>query len=237
MAGRLSDVSPPHLSMNHTATCDDAATAGLIHPYRCPKLMEEGYCRLTCQRRGYHSEADDHPSLTVPPLPAIERSAVPHTQASSLPVLLTSDWHMEPWYDTSGRGVVDGDSRVSRYSDSTLQNAWTCQDGSGRTVTCTVTGYHDPPVDFIESHLQWFSEQFVEPGESPLLLFIGDTSTHKVTGGGTTVYSWVETVSLITERAVRSLMAVSAPSNIFYVNGNNDAVHNAAFVSTNDPDR
>jgi hypothetical protein len=96
--------------------------------------------------------------------------------------------------------------------------------------------YHDPPVEFIESHLQWFSENFVEPGESPLVLFVGDTSTHKVTGGGT-VYSWVDTVSLITERAVTSLMAVSAPSNIFYVNGNNDAVHNAAFVSTSDPDR
>jgi hypothetical protein len=117
---------------------------------------------------------------------------------------------------------VEGDDRVSRYVNSTLANAWTCQDGMGETVQCTVTGRNDPPMDLIDSHLQWFSNVFVgNETKNPLVLFLGDTLTHK-TSSSNPVYSWVDTVSLITEKALASLSDVTTPESIFYVNGNND---------------
>ena len=76
-------------------------------------------------------------------------------------MLVSSDFHMEPWYDTSNnRGQeAGGDYRVSRYVESTVDMRYVCRDATeGGEVAdgCPVTNRNDPPLNFVNTHIDWF---------------------------------------------------------------------------------
>lgn len=118
------------------------------------KVREMLSARVHEEQRLYQRLAlDDEQSLYQRLTPAVRQM-----KGENPWLVLTSDWHLEPWFDTSdnrGRNA-GGDKRVSRFDDSDVQQKWSCRACHDCTepVQCTVTGKNDPPINLIESHLE-----------------------------------------------------------------------------------
>ena len=112
--GDLDDDPPPGHGRSH---CDELVDARRI---RCSELERSGHCRLSCggHQRAFFSRT---PAATMMASRRRTQQRAPRgdsPRAGSAKVLLSSDWHLEPWYDTTGAGSVDGDARVSRFNSS-----------------------------------------------------------------------------------------------------------------------
>ena len=110
--GGLDDNPPPGHGLSR---CDELVDA---HQLRCSELERSGHCRLSC---GAHERAFFSRLPTVMPSRRRAQQRVPRgdsPRGGSAKVLLSSDWHLEPWYDTTGAGSVDGDVRISRFNSS-----------------------------------------------------------------------------------------------------------------------
>lgn len=146
-------------------TCDELVDA---HSADCRELLRQGYCRLSC---GHHAQHYfESKGLSAAVASAKRRRAQTAPDLSDFNgyarVLLSSDWHLEPWYDTTGTGHVDGDIRTSRFifSDATLGSFGTCRAGTNASAVvepaCPTTSMHDPPLAFGRSHFEAFAATF-----------------------------------------------------------------------------
>lgn len=101
-------------------------------------------------------------------------------------LLVSSDWHLEPWYDTTGAGSIDGDTRISRFNpdEATLATYGQCRagpaPGAPMVTPCPTTGEDDPPISFGVSHFAAFSRMFSNDSSSDhrVFFFCGDTQAH-----------------------------------------------------------
>jgi hypothetical protein len=61
----------------------------------------------------------------------------PPMRRNNVTILISSDWHLEPWYDVTGSGAVNRDTRISRFAaaDATLSTMGQCRRGSGAGAT------------------------------------------------------------------------------------------------------
>jgi hypothetical protein len=156
-----------------------------------------------------------------PEASATALETVPEIAASEGPfttVLISSDWHTEPWYVSS---AAAGCGAVCRFGDANLSNMFTCQDGHNATVPCTLDGKQDPPIEFEESHLA-----SAAVAAATVHFFVGDTQAHSFTGQ----WSQPEAISTLLNRVLTAeLRQFGSASNIVWTPGNNDGPHSAIF--------
>ena len=145
-------------------TCDELVDS---HSADCRELLHVGLCRLTC---GHHAQQyfRNKGSSTVSASRRRAQTGAPEFSNVDgyARILLSSDWHLEPWYDTTGAGTVDGDVRTSRFNfvDATLGTFGTCRAGTSLSAAvepdCPTTSLHDPPLAFGRSHFEAFVAAF-----------------------------------------------------------------------------
>ena len=208
-APTLSD-SPPEEGRHCEDLVDEA-------PRSCDDLTRGGYCLASCSP--YQRTRHDHGNQikhTSPPPTATTSSSF------SVTMLVTSDWHMEPWYDTTNNGGEEagGDYRVSRYAESTADNRYACRsstEGGDVAEGCPVTNRNDPPSDFVMTHLDWFVEQ--QSGSSRVALIVGDVQAHDETQEYMQ-QDWIENIYETAADMLHQLLArFSGPDAIFLCPG------------------
>jgi hypothetical protein len=187
----------------------------------CDYLEKWGHCRFSCRRCGEVGAG------------IVSRGAVPHREAlnrdrllsddNSAHVLISSDWHIEPWYEPS---ITD---TVARYSAPTIDNMWNCfGSDADETIPCDINGVSDPPIDFIDSHFQAYQDLENTPG---LFFFIGDTQVHDYQGSSIGTCDEPTVISNLMSKALSLMLKYWTKDKIFLCPGNNDGPHSAIFSS------
>lgn len=149
--------------------------------------------------------------------PPVAATTAKH-EGGSTTILISSDWHTEPWYISS---AAAGCGAVCRFKDANISNMFTCQDGHNLTVPCTLDGKQDPPIEFEESHLA-----SVPAALASVHFFVGDTQAHSFSGA----WSQPEAIRVLLDRVLtEELRHFGSPSNIVWTPGNNDGPHSAIF--------
>jgi hypothetical protein len=179
-AGGLDDVPPLHWQNESSASCDQMVSSHDGRAHSCTELLRSGQCRLSC---GYHELSYFQ---KIAPRRRVQASAqrADHVANGHAHLLVSSDWHLEPWYDTKGNGTMDKDTRVSRFNpgEATLANYGQCRAGStprsALLPACPTTGRHDPPISFGESHFAAFARLFPNVSARGVFFFIGDAQAH-----------------------------------------------------------
>jgi len=238
LAGAPDDLPPPRVEAE---TCEVARQRGLLDASQCASLLEAGHCRITCAGllEVAGPDAANPGSLAAEGAVPRRRTAPQAAQSApspgqrAVPLLITSDWHVEPWFDTSNNLGLhgDGDKRVSRYESSSAANMWQCRRGEVESDACVPTGVNDPPVSLVASHLDSFANEI--RGGPGLVFFIGDIQAHEQSGA-TLQMDFASAVSALTTDATRRLLHLLPSDRIFVVPGNNDGPHNAIFCRGGD---
>jgi hypothetical protein len=122
-------------------------------------------------------------AVQTPSSPTTEQPARQEDQAGVARILLSSDWHIEPWYAADAHNTTPPcGAKVTRFCGASLLNMMRCADGATglRTMPCTLSGKSDPPLDHATTHFEAFDRlQPVLPGDAPRSLFFsGDTQAH-----------------------------------------------------------
>ena len=255
--GRLDDVAPDGASKR---TCDEVVDA---HLESCEGLLRSGFCRLTCRHHAHNYFMAKGYSI------AAQNASRRRTQVAGpslrdpdayARVLLSSDWHLEPWYDTTGSGIVDGDLRISRFnwSDATRGTFGTCRVGTGASAVtdrdCRTTALHDPPLAFGRSHFEAFAAVFQDCCQHSVRshrqnrsrvdsnMAMGSDAVARgvlfMLGDGQAhefhqpffSMSNAEAVSTHVRSLLRMAKETFAADRIFWTAGNNDGPHSTIFV-------
>ena len=188
--------------------------------------VADGFCDFSCRRCGAAAAAPSRRLDDPQTEPAVDPAQAGPAQSAT--VLVTSDWHIDPWYQVDGQGM--GGDRVSRYRNMTLENAFRCFDAAGGAVPCTLAGGIDVPRPFVQSHLRAF-EGLVGEGAGPRLLFyLGDTEVHDYDEPYLNGVDPVAATRLVTDAALDDMLEHFGADEVVVCVGNNDAQHNVAFV-------
>ena len=216
--------------------CDDLVDEGASPLEACAGLELEDYCKVTCHQYQRPDDVAGKASQGGSGASIAGGKAGAGAGAATIPVLLTSDWHVEPWFDTSNnRGLnAGGDKRVSRFDNSTAANQWTCKSShdADDESACTVTNSNDPPLNFIDTHLEYFAGTSGSENDlaSALFFFIGDTQAHDEVQEYEKM-DWIQSIVSSQEVAIASVLARFAdPARVFVTAGNNDGPHGTLFV-------
>ena len=196
----------------------------------------------TCWRKGYGSCSECtrilspplsvlSPPTTLPTLvPPIPPPKKPPTGTSQ--ILLSSDWHTEPWYETSSPWIEDQgcsnrhQGEVCRFASASLHNMFSCRDSKGTVVACNLHGGKDPPIEMEESHL-------ASPATAGanVHFFLGDTQAHGWTWlGNPSSADLAPSISKLMNRVLAAEVARFGKSGVVWTAGNNDGPHDAAFM-------
>uniref|UniRef100_A0A7S0XCU9 Calcineurin-like phosphoesterase domain-containing protein n=1 Tax=Chromulina nebulosa TaxID=96789 RepID=A0A7S0XCU9_9STRA len=195
----------------------------------CDLLTKHNYCRFSC--RQCVNKKDIHPSINPDPI-------VISNDFNYIPVLISSDWHVEPWYEPST------ETTVARYSYANYNNMWECFDSTYQ-IDCILNGLSDPPIDLIESHILSYeslissminsSKRFINNVESDsfhgLLFYGGDTQAHDYTSPYIGDCDEAVAIGDLMTRVADLLTSYWDPLDIFLTPGNNDGPHNSIFSS------
>ena len=211
--GQCSDVSEPGMQPCARIEDDDLG-------FLCPSLVERGHCLFSCRAcpgkvAAKQYECTPHLNTSVP-------EPGNHLGASDgVSLLITSDWHVEPWY----LETLIPDSVVSRFPGAAIDNMFECREHDNVTVGCTMNGLNDPPIDLIESHLSSIVAE-----NASIIFFIGDTQAHDFNG------TWNATlvISILMNRTLGIVATHFDASNIFYTAGNHDGPDDMIFVDGGD---
>jgi len=143
--------------------------------------------------------------------------------ANHTTILISSDWHVEPWY-MAGSNTNCG--RVCRYKGASLTNMFTCKDVYWRTRDCKINGKSDPPIIFEESHIMSSNA-----AAATVHFFIGDTQAHNwASGNGPSKQDSPAAISKLLNRVfTEEVKRFSSPHNVVWTPGNNDGKHNVIF--------
>lgn len=195
----------------------------------CDVLVSLGFCRLSCRACSPSAEKKDETTFL---------HGDDDNDESFLPVLITSDWHIEPWYDASIT------STVARYPYPSIDNMWYCynQSNAVNPVECDLNGVSDPPIDLIESHfvkygdiidsynIEQKNDSFI-PG---LIFFSGDTQVHDFSDDSIGTCDESTAISDLMTRALSLITSYWNEKDVFLCPGNNDGPHNSIFSSSSD---
>ena len=158
------------------------------------------------------------------PLPSPSPSPAP-VPPGAVKILLSSDWHVEPWYAADGHCSNHKEGKVCRFAKASLNNMFQCRHGE-INGSCTLLGDKDPPIEMEESHI-------ASPGatDASLHFFLGDTQAHGWTWLGNPPNS--QAPATITKMMTRVLgheiEHFRGAENVVWTAGNNDGPHDAAF--------
>lgn len=136
--------------------------------------------------------------------------------STGVDILITSDWHIEPWYKYNQHGHM-----VSRFSSPSTSNMFQCEVDGHHPVACKVNGASDPPKEFGVSHLV---SSVV--GTTEVLFFVGDMQAHSWTGFSGGVATGVQKLQ---DEMIKELKKKYDAESIVYAMGNNDGPHYAIF--------
>ncbi len=239
-------------------TCDELVDS---HSANCRELLRAGFCRLSC---GHHAQQYFRNKGSSAMSASRRRAQMEAPEFNNVDgyarILLSSDWHLEPWYDTTGAGTVDGDVRTSRFNfaDATLGTFGTCRAGISPSAVvepgCTTTSLHDPPLAFGRSHFEAFAAAFpdsvrtyhqnasrVETSDvgradadvaRGVIFMLGDGQAH----GFHQPYFSLPNAQAVSNHA-RTLLKMTkeyfAADRVFWTPGNNDGPHSAIFMHRN----
>lgn len=132
--------------------------------------------------------------------------------------MITSDWHIEPWYSKGGGAQNNWDSN--------LIDDWSVD----ATIICdgVVSGSRrgDTPIGMIKSALENFSEGV--PKDQRLFFYTGDTFSHDLVGNEPDV-AIENTIMYKVFDKDQGLLKYFNPENIFFAIGNHGAKTNEAF--------
>jgi len=207
----------------------------------CDWMVENAFCRLSCRSCRSSSKFNGLQS---------RRRDADRRDASSakVPVLISSDWHVEPWY------FSECQDRVARYSNPTLDNMWTCfastLNGNILPTSCFLNGMSDPPISFVESHFESFFSKLGKMTEESrkraffevpdarnsskfagMFFFSGDAQTHDFSGDDIGSCDESIAISYLMSRVISTITTYFDADDIFLCPGNNDGPHNAIFAS------
>ena len=141
----------------------------------------------------------------------------PRALANSTTILISSDWHVEPWYLST---TPTSCGAVCRFSDANATNMFTCEDGAHLRVPCRLDGKQDPPIALEESHIA----SAAAAGAS-VHFFVGDTQAHSFTGA----WSQPAAITVLLDRVLDEENRRFGAQNVVWTPGNNDGPHSAIF--------
>lgn len=231
--GGHDDTVPP-VWRRKELTCDELVES---HRVQCSELQGGPFCRLSCgEHERHHFERQRMATAAARRRTQVLAGPARNAAAAGFAqVLVSSDWHLEPFYDTSGAGNINGDTRVSRFNTSlaTLSAHGTCRSGTSATApvidSCPTTGAHDPPLAFGRSHFEAFASRFPDSATSGVFFFIGDGQSHEFHQP----FFLPGNADMVAKHAA-SLLTTSKQyfpvSRIFWVPGNNDGPHSSIFL-------
>ena len=107
---------------------------------------------------------------------------VEEVEAAGASILISSDWHVEPWYVSTSNPKSDCGGAVCRFAGANESNMFSCRDPAGAHVpSCTLNGRQDPPISLEMSHLK-----SAAAANASVHFFVGDTQAHSFEpeGGG-----------------------------------------------------
>lgn len=140
-------------------------------------------------------------------------------------ILISSDWHVEPWYMTGS--TKNCAKKICRYKDANLTNMFICKDADENTSDCWLNGVSDPPIMLEESHIMSSSA-----AAATVHFYIGDTQAHHWGDGenGPSTQEAPAAISKLLDRVLtEEVWRFSSPNNIVWTPGNNDGKHNEIF--------
>jgi hypothetical protein len=149
--------------------------------------------------------------------------------------LVSSDWHVEPWYVSTANverdcvpphASANKAPAVCRFSGANDTNMFGCWNSSGQPLsTCLLDGKQDPPIEFEQSHVA----AALSASNAPVVhFFVGDTQAHSFTGSG---WEQPAAVTALLGRILDDEIKAfgNKPENVVWTAGNNDGPHNAIF--------
>eukprot|EP00929_Paragymnodinium_shiwhaense_P002640 TRINITY_DN10293_c2_g1_i1.p1 TRINITY_DN10293_c2_g1~~TRINITY_DN10293_c2_g1_i1.p1 ORF type:complete len:531 (-),score=91.31 TRINITY_DN10293_c2_g1_i1:91-1683(-) len=137
-------------------------------------------------------------------------------------ILISSDWHVEPWYLSHPRWLECGGilGKTCRFPGENISNMFQCRDPDGKTLECTLDGFKDPPVELEESHLST-----IAAAPAKIHFFVGDTQVHDFEGN----WSQAEAITILLGRILDAEVSRFGADNVVWTPGNNDGPHNEIF--------
>jgi len=140
-------------------------------------------------------------------------------------ILISSDWHVEPWYSTGSTKNCVG--KVCRYKDANLTNMFTCKNIDEEIADCTLNGWYDAPITLEESHIM-----SSRAAPATVHFYLGDTQAHEwgVDDMGPSPQDAPGAISKMLNRILsEEVWRFNSPDNIVWTPGNNDGKHNEIF--------
>lgn len=140
---------------------------------------------------------------------------------SNYVAMITSDWHIEPWYTIGGGGVNNWDT--SKIDDWGVNTSIKCEGIGGDSG--------DTPLNLLHSALENYIKGVNK--EQRLLFFTGDTFSHDLKDSQLTADVEYKVMSK-TFNAKNGLLSYFNPENIFYTVGNHGGLTDQAFWQEDD---
>ena len=171
------------------------------------------------------------------------------SSVSSALILISSDWHIEPWYAGDALAspqhwYTDG---VVRFLDAGLTNMMSCADGATGThpLPCNLTGKNDPPIEHIMTHFDAFRRlrRSTSTSAPDSFFFGGDTQAHKMnwTMGGKPEYGnfshdyhFVPAIATLMKTVFAAVLPRFGAEHVYWAVGNHDGPEDQSFASTTD---
>ena len=140
-------------------------------------------------------------------------------------ILISSDWHVEPWYISTSSPKTDCDGAVCRFAGANETNMFSCRDPAGQPVpSCTLDGRQDPPISLEMSHLA-----SAPAANASVHLFVGDTQAHSFEPEGGSGWAQPAAITSLLGRVLDAEIAAFGASGVVWTAGNNDGPHNTIF--------
>lgn len=139
---------------------------------------------------------------------------------ASVGILISSDWHVEPWYFVGNATKCPSSDGTCRFAGASISNMFECHDVAGTKSPCLLDGEKDPPIQLEESHVAAAQKM-----GAALHFYIGDTQAHLYTGA----WDGATAVKKLMDRVLSEEVGLFGARNIAWAAGNNDGPHNAIF--------
>ena len=140
-------------------------------------------------------------------------------------ILISSDWHVEPWYISTSNPKTDCNGAVCRFAGANESNMFSCRDPAGQPVpSCTLDGRQDPPISLEMSHLA-----SAPAANASVHFFVGDTQAHSFEPEADGGWAQPAAITSLLGRVLDAEVAAFGASGVVWTAGNNDGPHNTIF--------
>ena len=192
---------------------------------------------------------------TQPPRPHVDAASPSATPVRpNATILLSSDWHIEPWYAGDAWNATQPwfHGGVLRFKNPNNNNMRidTCADGAtGTTILpCRLAHSGDPPISHAATHFEAFANRSRQlrsvavasatAATPPSLFYMGDTQAHlmnfSIGGKGhewnfTQPYQLSFAIDYLMKRLLTLVLSHFSPDDVYWVGGNHDGPEDSLF--------